>query len=155
MNGAHLHLLVNHLPVFSIPVALLFLLYAVIVKNEGTQRFSLKVLLFCLLTTGAAFLTGEPAEHIVKGLDAIDTQAIHPHEEASEVAFYLSLAAAALTLFILIPVKKSAKTTGVLIQVLIALSFFISGYLGYVSFLGGKIHHPEFQITPMVENSQP
>lgn len=146
MNGAHLHLLVNHLPIVSIPVALVFVLYAVIAKNASVQRFSLMVLLVCLLSTGAAFLTGEPAEHIVKGLEAIDSQAIHPHEEASEVAFYLSLAGAALTLFILFA-RRSAKTNALLVQALIALCFFTVGYLGYAAFLGGKIHHPEFNIV--------
>lgn len=145
MNGAHIHLIINHIPVVSIPLAVLFLSYAVISKHEPTQRFSLKVLMFCLLSTMAAYATGEPAEKTVEGLTAIHAQAIHPHAQAGKMAMYFSLASAFLA-FVILKMKNPRKIA-ILIQVLIAMCIWSTGYLWYVAHLGGKIHHPEFEMT--------
>ena len=152
MNGAHAHLLLNHIPLIAIPVVVVFLLYAVAKRDEPTQRFAIKMLLVALLTCIAVFVTGEPAEDVVEGLTGINDKAIHAHEEAGEVALYFSLVSAALAA-ILLKARNHPKYKA-MTQLLVALSLFTVGALGYASYLGGKIHHPEFEMKASVPERQ-
>lgn len=43
MNFAHIHLLLNHIPVVGLPIALAFLGFGIFKRNKAVQQFSLVV----------------------------------------------------------------------------------------------------------------
>ncbi|WP_428232785.1 hypothetical protein [Flavobacterium sp.] len=90
MNGAHYHLVLNHLPII-IPIAgLLILIGGFIVKSEIVKRTAYCIFILGAITGFAAIATGEGAEHVVKQIDGISKSLINEHEEKAEVFALLS-----------------------------------------------------------------
>ena len=75
-NGAQLHLLLNHVPVFGTAFGLLLRLAALAMKNDGWRSAAMVVLLASALGTIPAYLTGEPAEDVIENLQGIEKEAI-------------------------------------------------------------------------------
>lgn len=90
MNGAHYHLVLNHLPIIIPIVGLLVLIGGFIVKSEIVKRTAYCIFILGAITAFAAIATGEGAEHVVKQIDGISKSLIHEHEEKAEVFALLS-----------------------------------------------------------------
>ena len=142
MNGAHLHLLVNHLSLISIPVVLVFLAFGLKFKNQSLIKFALAICVLASLAVVPAFLSGEPAEEVVEHLPGIQESAIEAHEDAAKFALVLCLVNGALALFGLASHKSPER------QIKVAKALFVTGALSVLSLarvsnLGGEIMHRE------------
>ncbi len=144
MNFAHLHLIINHIPLIGIPVALLFLLYGIWTKNAPTQRFSLYVLVGLAAMVLPVYLTGEPAEDVVEHLPGVVESFIESHEEAAEVSLVLTLATGCLALLALWFQKNEMKRQR-LNPIVIGTAAIALISLAYTANLGGKIRHTELR----------
>lgn len=141
MNAAHMHLILNHLPIVAIPLSTMFYIYALSCDDQNLKRFSHLVLLFSLLLVIPTYFSGDNAEDVVENLAGINKPMIEEHEEIAEVAFYMSIAASLIAGYLLF--AKSQKFDGILRKSLLGLSLVITAFLIYSASLGGKIHHPE------------
>jgi uncharacterized membrane protein len=144
MNFAHVHLMLNHIPVLTLPMALLFLALAVWKKNEEFKKLSLIILILTALTAIPTYLTGDPAEDVVKRRADISKEIIEEHEEAGETSLILTLITGALAVGTLAVWQKPLwKQRGL---ALVFISGVISvGSLGFTANLGGQVHHPEIR----------
>jgi uncharacterized membrane protein len=93
MNPAHLHLMLNHLPVVGLALALVFLGWGLARRNQTLTKTSLATLVAIALLAILAFLTGEPAEGIAERLPEVSKPFIEKHEEAAQIAFVATLVA--------------------------------------------------------------
>lgn len=62
MNPAHLHLMLNHIPVLGTAFCMVLVGSALIQKSEELKRVSLGAFVIVALLAIPAYLTGEPAE---------------------------------------------------------------------------------------------
>jgi uncharacterized membrane protein len=143
MNGAHLHLMLNHLPVLGVGFGLLLLLAAKFGKSTDLTRAGLVVFVLAAGAAGTAYLTGEPAEEAVEEVASVTEQSIEQHEEAATVALVLTGLLGAGALFGLVSYRRQALppawfTGTALIGALVA-----GGAMAYTANLGGQIRHPE------------
>jgi hypothetical protein len=143
MNGAHLHLMLNHLPVLGVGFGLLLLLAARFRKSTDLTRAALVVFVLAAGAAGTAYLTGEPAEEAVEEVAAVTEQSIEQHEEAATAALVLTGLLGTGALFGLVGYRRQALppawfTGTALIGALVA-----GGAMAYTANLGGQIRHPE------------
>ena len=83
MNWAHIHLLLNHLPVIGTIFGVLRLLFAWLRKSEELKRVSLGVFVLTALLALPVYFTGEPAEKVVERLPVVAEPLIERHENAA------------------------------------------------------------------------
>jgi uncharacterized membrane protein len=143
MDPAHLHLLINHLPVFGSLMGALVLAHALYTKNNQTKMAAYYVIIISSIGAVIAYLTGEPAEHLVEDMAGISHDAIEEHEDAAIYALYSFIALGILSLIgLYLALKKHASTRMMAMIVLVVslLSFAIIARTGY---LGGQIRHTE------------
>ncbi len=144
MNFAHLHLLMNHIPLIGIPVALSFLAHGLWTKNSSSQRFSLLVLTVLAAMVLPVYLTGEPAEEVVEHLPGVVESFIESHEDFAKFSLILTLATGAFAFIGLWFQKNEVRrfwlNSGIMGIAIVAL---IS--LAYTANLGGKIRHSELR----------
>ncbi len=144
MNPAHLHLVLNHLPVVGTLFVLLLLLLGIARQNDEIKKAALWFFVLVALCAIPAYLTGEPAEKALKGLPGVGENRIDPHEDFAKIALILVLAAGALALVGLIAFR--ARPVSVWFTLLIlAFSLAAGGALAWTANLGGQIRHPEIQ----------
>jgi uncharacterized membrane protein len=145
MNQAHLHLILNHLPILGSLFAFVLLGFGLLRKNEVLTRAGLVAVLAAAILCLPAQLTGEGAEETIEHLPGISRHRIHEHEEAAEAGFITLEITGALALFgLLLLGRRSPKGTLVAGLALAgaAVSF---GLLARAGNLGGEISHPELR----------
>jgi cytochrome bd-type quinol oxidase subunit 1 len=144
MNGAHLHLLVNHLPVIGSIFAILLLMWSLARKNTDIARAALGIFVLAAITGLAAYFTGEPAEHMAEDIAGVSRSMIHTHEESAELATVLLGGYGVLALGALLYLRKrAAEFPRKLMTLALLLSFVPAGAMGWTANQGGKIRHPE------------
>lgn len=143
MNLAHLHLLLNHLPILGIPFSLILYVVGAMRKSNEVKRIAYFFAVGVALLTIPAYLTGEPAEKLVEHLAGVSEGLIERHEEAAEISLVLVLVSggiAALNIFM--PVGKFSR----IIPTAFGLALVVSaGSLAYTGKLGGEIRHTEIR----------
>lgn len=146
MNPAHMHLILNHIPLLTIPMALIFMLYSLYLRDDRFTRFSLMILVLTALTVLPVYFSGDSAEKIVEHLPGVSEELIEAHEEAAEFSLVVTLVTGAIAgaafIFLRQQKFKSILLTAVVCSCLVAV-----GSLGYAANLGGKIRHPEISDT--------
>lgn len=155
-NAAHLHLLVNHAPIFLPLFGIIILIIGVIFKSEIVKRISLSMFIFGGISAFIAVSTGEGAEKIAESLKR-NHDLIHEHEETAETFALLSYI---LALFSAVALwfnwkKRPFKDIAIIIVLLVGITVVSSSYS--TGQTGGEITHPEVRHEfkkPSVENGE-
>ncbi|MDR2205027.1 MAG: hypothetical protein LBE36_02555 [Flavobacteriaceae bacterium] len=85
MNNAHLHLVVNHLPIIFPIVGIVVLLIGIFTKSEVSKRNAYIIFILGALASVLAMATGDGAEEAVEHIAGVSKNLIHEHEESSEL----------------------------------------------------------------------
>lgn len=145
MNQAHLHLLVNHLPIIFPIVGMIVLLDGLLIKSEIVKRTSFYIFMIGSLCTIMAGATGEGAEEVVEHLAGISKSLIHEHEEVAEKFAFVSYALGILSLIaFVVNYKKMAlsKMMSWVVVLAAAATIFLGANTGLT---GGEIRHSEIR----------
>jgi hypothetical protein len=145
MNPAHLHLMLNHIPLVGIGFVILLLIIALLRRSNEMINISLLFVILVALWAIPAYLTGESAEEIIEGLPGISEQLIEAHEESAELAFIFVEAVGVLA-FITLVARRFYTKLGKVLVILTLLGLIIGGGLiAWTANQGGKINHPEIR----------
>lgn len=145
MNGAHLHLLSNHLPIIIPIVGLLILLAGVFLKLEVLKRAAYSLIILGALSAVVASSTGEEAEEVVEKISGISEQYIEEHEEAAETFSALLYALGGISLLGFWASWKEKSFSKSIALVTIVFSFVVLFFAKQTGTTGGEIRHTEIR----------
>jgi formate hydrogenlyase subunit 3/multisubunit Na+/H+ antiporter MnhD subunit len=144
MSAAHVHLLLNHIPILGSIFGLLVLCYGMLRKSNEIKKTSLGVLVITALLTIPVYLTGDGAAEIVGNLPGVSAAIIQQHDKAATitiVAIEILGAVSLLSLGLSWHSRRELKswmTLGVFVLALIS-----SGLGAWTGSIGGQIRHTE------------
>ena len=144
MNGAHIHLIVNHFPIVGVILGFLMLLVSIIFKKVEWSKMVLGLLAFTGILSAGAYFTGEPAEEFLESRPGFEEKYVEEHEETAEAAFIASMITGVLSLGALFYTRKVGFKPLVLFLVLLS-SGATSVLMGLTGNTGGQISHPEIR----------
>lgn len=146
MNGAHLHLVINHFPIIVPIVGMLILLVGFLTKSDVVKRTAFGVFVLGAILTFPAMYTGEGAEEIAENLPGVTDQLIHEHEEKAETFALVSYILGLVSLLGFWANYKQKSFANWIAIAVIVLG--VSGlYLGKVTGTsGGEIRHTEIRV---------
>lgn len=142
-NAAHLHIMLNHIPVFGTLFAALLIAWGLLRKSEDVLRLGLALAIVVGLATYGVQLTGEPAEEVIENMAGVSRRLIHAHEEAAEWVTYVAAAAALAALVALLLVRRRHRAARGLSALTLVLSVVGFAAASRAALLGGEIRHPE------------
>ena len=142
MPGAHIHLLVNHAPVFGSLFALALIVASFFWAPDVLRRTALVVLVFTALASVVSDLSGDPAEDAIRGYPGVRRQVIHDHEEFADKSFITASVVGALALVALVRWRRTPLPKGVTNGAL-AGAVIVSGMMAWTALLGGRVRHTE------------
>lgn len=145
MNQAHLHLLLNHLPVTGTLFGVIILLGGYIFRHVVIRRTALVVFVLSALFAVPAYLTGEGAEEVIEGLAGISESVIEPHEDLASVYLWVVGALGVLSLITLYLDTKKMKISSFMYFVVLLFSMISVGVSARLANTGGEIRHPEIR----------
>jgi len=145
MNGAHYHLLVNHVSLFALIIGTAALIVSM--YRKSTDLRTLAVVLFVI--AGAfgwiAHETGHKAYDIVKDLPGVVEDMIDEHDEAADYALYAGYIIAGLAIVSEVARRYKPKWTKALQWVLLLTAIWGTSVYMRVAYLGGLIRHSEIR----------
>ena len=145
MNQAHLHLIVNHLPIMGSLFALVLLGVGLLRRNTILTQAGLVAVLAAGLLCLLPQLTGEGAAKIIQDQPRVSRALIQNHAAAAEQGFWALEGAAALGLFGLLLLKNNSPKGRLLAWLTLATVALSFGLLARAGNLGGQIRHTEIR----------
>lgn len=147
MDGTHLHLLINHLPVIGSALAAMLLVVAVALPALRRGLLVGGVMIVVASGVGAAIAlnTGETAEEAVEGLPGVTEALIHEHEERAELATVLAGITAVAGLGVFFLAGRRADPPAWAPAALGAAALVTFGAMAWTGYAGGQIRHTEIR----------
>lgn len=150
LNLAHLHIVINHVPVILTPVALCILAYAAWRRSDAVARVALGVAAVAAVSAGGVYLTGDPAEAIVTHIpdaagatrDAV-RMLVHQHQDAALWAGIIVGLLGLLALWSLWQYRRETTLPRWTVTTALVLAAFGTAVMARTAYLGGQIRHPE------------
>jgi hypothetical protein len=155
-DAAHLHLAINHAPLYAELFAFVILVAGLIWRKRDLVMVGLLLVIVGAIAAFAADQTGDRAAHMIKQgapIAGLDTKLIKEHDQSAGYFLTAALITGGLAILSLIISKRRGGGLGwldTLIAVAALLSFVIAAR---TALLGGRIHHPE--VRPAAEGGSP
>ena len=147
MNLVHLHLALNHSPLYSELFAFALLTIGLLARKQTLVTAGLVMAIIGAGCAFAAVYTGDGAETIIKKsppIAGVETKLIDAHSQAADYFATASYITAGLAFISLIIGWLRASGRFRWLDGLIALCVLVSFVAaGRTALLGGRIHHPE------------
>ena len=147
MYEAHIHLLINHLPIFGSILGAFVLIHGLWTKSNSTKSASYNIFIISSIGAGIAYATGEGAEESVENIQSVLDSTIEQHEEFALfalIALIILGVVSILGLFFTIKKLPLANAFSIFILFISLISF---GLVARTGFLGGQIRHTELNST--------
>lgn len=152
MNPTHIHLLINHLPVFGSILGAFVLAQGIWKKSSTAIVAAYTVFLCCSFGAGIAYLTGEPAEETVENIQGINEMMLEEHEEIAIVALIAFIILGVVSLLgLLVELRKYPVSRRIAISTLL-ISLVSFGIVAWTGYIGGQIRHTEINATVPLQN---
>ena len=153
MNPAHLHLLVNHLPIVGFAIGVLLLIATMLLRGDrGVFLVSLLVMVMSGAGGLAAQFTGEPAEEVVEGLADVPESLVGTHEDAGKIATIIASITTVLGIVIgFVVFRREGNIPMIAVAILLVATAATSAAMAWTGSTGGKIRHTEIRegaVTP-------
>jgi uncharacterized membrane protein len=153
MSGAHVHLLLNHIPVLGTAFGLLLLLFGLARKSEEIKKVSLGIFVIAAVMALPVYFTGESAEGVVEHLPGVSEPIIEPHEKAGLAALIGIGILGLLALGGLFHFRRLDRLPGWFVTTALVLSVVVGGLMARTANLGGQIRHTEIRSGAQVSNA--
>jgi hypothetical protein len=146
VNFVHIHLAINHSPLYATLFAFFFLLIGMIIRNRSVATSGLVIAIIAALLALATYFTGDQAADIIKEsppIAGVDKSMIREHELAAGFVLASTGVAALLAIVALFLGRNSpARPRWIEVVVLLVILWSIT-VIARTALLGGRIHHPE------------
>jgi hypothetical protein len=143
MNAAHLHLMLNHLPVLGAPFVALLLAWGLLRRQRALVRTGLGAAVLVAALAYPVFLTGEPAEHLVEDSAWFDEPRVHEHEERAEIGLIAILLTGTVAGLGLWQSRGGREVNRLFSGATLAGLALSAGLFGWAALAGGQIRHDE------------
>lgn len=145
MNGAQLHLALNHFPVVLSFVSLGLLFWGWRKNSSDLKKAGLTLVVVGAAFAAIAYLSGDPAEDILKSFPGFAKDLVHEHEEAAEFALITNGILAFGAIIALYFKGRKPKVALRLFLAILGLNFLSCAIYLRTAHLGGLIHHEEIR----------
>lgn len=146
LSAVHLHLMLNHLPLFGSVFLIVALIWGFVTHSRAIVRMALWLAVVLGPITFVVMKTGDGAEDAVERvIPRADRPLIHDHEEAGEVANWVALAtmAVAAGALWLTRRREDARSAASVAALVMLIATF--GVVAYAALEGGQIRHTELR----------
>ena len=146
MNALHLHLAINHSPLYATLFAIAFVLIGGITRKRTLSTAGLMVAVVAALCGIAADLSGDQAADVIDHgppIAGVEKTAVGPHDDAAGWFVTSSCITGGLAIVVLFVGRKKPVRPMWMEMVVAAALVFSLLIVVRVALLGGRIHHPE------------
>jgi uncharacterized membrane protein len=156
INFAHLHLLLNHIPVIGTIIAVCLFLLSLFGKNDDLKRSSLIIFAGVALLTIPTFVSGVGAQSNIAKQAGVSAALMKRHEGAAMLSFWFMEITGALAIVGLWQSYRSSRPARWNVFAVLLFSIVTVGLMARTGNTGGDIRHSEVwesRDAPVVEGA--
>ncbi|MCK6543554.1 hypothetical protein L6Q79_12825 [bacterium] len=142
MNPAHMHLLLNHIPVLALAAATILLIAARWRSQIEWTRLSMYFFVIAGAVSVPVFMTGEPAEKIIENIGGISMMHLESHEDSAVASLIGACILGVLAVIGLFFIER-VHAHRLIWATFLIVALTANGLMAWTASLGGKIHHTE------------
>ena len=143
MTPAHVHLMLNHIPILGPMLVLVLLAWAIGRRDWSAARLALMFTIFIGVVSIPVYLSGEPAEHALEDLRTLPEATVESHEEAAVWAFAGLEALALFAAAVLWKGRNGQVPSRTLLMAFAVVTLVVTVATVRTAYLGGQITHTE------------
>jgi hypothetical protein len=151
IDTAHVHLMLNHLPVIGAPILLLVLTIGLVRGSRDLVTVTLALIIGLGVATALVYLTGEPAEELIERRPWFPEALTESHEESATVALIGTLVTGALAAAALV-LRRGIWSGRWLPRIVWGALTASTLLLGWTAWSGGQIRHDEIRSSAAVHS---
>ena len=141
-SGAHLHLIVNHAPIFGSLFALALLIASYFAAPDVFRRTAFVVLIATAIAAATADLSGDAAKDAIRGFPGVRREVINDHEQMGDKAYWVAAGVGILALGALVRWRRTPVPGNATLVMLVG-TVAVSALMVYAGLLGGQVRHTE------------
>lgn len=145
MNGAHVHLLVNHIPVVGIVLGSVALIWSMLRRSTDMKWGAVALFVVAGAVVWLAAESGDAAAELIKGLPGVRESDIHEHEMAADYASFFVSAVAVAAIGMLAVERFKPRFARAARMTLLILALFTCSIVVRTAYLGGLVRHTEIR----------
>lgn len=145
MNDAHLHLILNHLPIIIPAIGFFVMVGGLLFSSEIVKRAACFIFILGAIAAFPAFSTGEGAEEVVENLSGVDEKLIKIHEEFAETFSILCYVLGGFSLLGLWSNFYKKSFSNYISYIVILIAIITLYYAKQTGTTGGEIRHAEIR----------
>jgi uncharacterized membrane protein len=145
LNLAHLHLLLNHVPIIGWIAGISVLALGLVRKSDEVTRVGLAILFAVALIALPAYMTGYPAQTALDGRPDVLAERIERHQAAALLALTIMEIAGVVAWFGLWHRRRHARPKPWVMPSVLVLAVISAGLMSWAASIGGEIAHPEIR----------
>ncbi len=154
MNAPHLHLVLNHAPLYALIAGFVLLLWGV-VRNSPEVRLVARIAFVVAAFAGlAAYFSGKGAEEAVENLPRVFEHLIDRHEDAASIALVGIMLCGILAVVGIAIDRAGQLAKRIAVGALFAVSLATLAFTAYAANTGGQIRHPEVRSRVSIEQNR-
>jgi uncharacterized membrane protein len=150
MNPAHIHLLLNHLPVIGFGIGLAIYVVALVSKQPDLQRAGFVILFLAAAFTIVTYVSGNDAREILKKTPGFSDPLMEAHESAALVAFVFMEIAGFFSWIGLWIWGKPSRFARWNVGIVLIFAILAFGLMSRAAYMGGAIRHPETEAASAI-----
>jgi len=143
VDAAHIHLLLNHIPILGTIFGLLLLIYGMWRNSDQVKRASLGAFIITALITIPVYLSGDGAADIVRNLPGVSVDIIMQHDDSATITLTAIEILGAVSLLSLWLSRRFLELKRWMTLSVLTLAVISSGLGAWTGNIGGQVHHPE------------
>lgn len=147
MTPVHLHLLINHLPIFGSIFGALVLAHGLWTSSHQTKIAAYYLFIIAAIGACVAYFTGESAEEVVEKLPGVVEATIKHHEQIAIYALVALIILGLTAIGGLVITMRKMEMTRIIAFVVLVMSIFSFGLVAKAGYSGGEIRHTEINTT--------
>src|SRR5207247_3695745 len=150
MNLAHLHVILNHIPIIGTMIGLGLFIVSLVGNTDDLKRASLMVFAGVALLALPTFFSGVGAQGAIRKAAAVPASLIERHEGAAILALFFMEVTGALALVGLWRRDRlfTGKPWSSNLAVILCFSIVTAGLMTRVGATGGGVRHPAIGRAP-------
>ena len=151
LSLAHVHLLLNHVPIIVTALATLLLGLGVWRQHGVLNRPACALLIGAAVSALPVYLTGESAEHAVENLPGVTERLIEQHQDAALVAAVILGLLGLFSLWTLWRFRAADRLPRRMTQLVLTGALIASAAMAWTGWLGGAIRHTEVRTERSID----
>lgn len=155
MNPAHLHITINHFPVFCVLIGLLVLLIGQWRRSREITMVALVLFVLAAVVVIPTYISGQNSSRVIRGLPGVVREVTRSHSAASRPALIATLILGVLSLWALVQWRRRGDLTRWVRASVWAMAIASTGLLLWASHLGGQVRHTEARPDYVIPTAEP